>query len=104
MVTEQLDQLANTASSQPPGWEEHYGITHPVRAGKLDIRHLAHRDDGVILAEDADMAVMMGDSGWARSTEGPPTFQPGTSGLESNTSTVPGTATATATATQTDRP
>ncbi|MDV8000779.1 hypothetical protein [Rhodococcus sp. IEGM 1408] len=79
---EQLEQLADTTGSHSPGWVEHYGITHPVRAGKLDIRHLTHRDDGVVLVGDADMAVTSGDSGWARSTEGPPTFQPGTPGLE----------------------
>lgn len=79
---EQLEQLADTAGSHSPGWEEHYGITHPVRAGKLDIRHLTHRDDGVVLVGDADMAVMSVDSGWARSTEGPPTFRPGTPGLD----------------------
>lgn len=81
---EQLDQLADTASSHPPGWEERYGITHPVRAGKLDISHLTHREDGVILVGDADRSVMFGfgESGWARSTDGPPSFQPGIPGLE----------------------
>lgn len=78
----QLDQLADTASSHPPGWQEHYGTERPLRAGSLDVSGLSHRDDGVILVGDADMAVMFGDSGWARSADGPPTFPMGIPGVE----------------------
>lgn len=79
---DEIEHLAATASSHPPGWKEHYGFAHPIRAGHLEVRHLTHRDDGVILVGDADMAVAAGDSGWARSPQGPPAFGPGTPGLQ----------------------
>lgn len=43
-----------------------------------------HRDDGVVEVNDADSGNFLHMSGWAYSTEGPPTFDPGVRGLEVN--------------------
>lgn len=78
----EMEAAVAQARAHPPGWSELYGFDTPRHVGQVEVWKLSHREDGVIVVEDANDAFGFHMSGWAHSPQGPPTFEPGVKNLQ----------------------